>query len=62
MALYLPEVGHLNGTNAAICSHMAGSSSSGTGNLFELSGGLSKLILHNRAEKRNTTSHYNNTN
>ena len=52
MALYLPEVGHLNGTiNAAICSHMAGSSSSGTGNLFELSDGLSKLILHNRVEK-----------
>ena len=37
MALYFPEAGSLNGSNADRCSDVAGPSSSGMGDLFELS-------------------------
>ena len=37
MALYFPEAGNLNGSNVDMCSDVAGLSSSGSGDLFELS-------------------------
>ena len=37
MASYFPEARGLNGTNADMCSDVAGSSISGSGDLFELS-------------------------
>ena len=37
MASYFPEAGNLNSSNADICSDVAGPSSSGSGDLFELS-------------------------
>ena len=37
MASYFPEAGNLNGSNADMCSDEAGPSSSGSGDLFELS-------------------------
>ena len=37
MASYFPEAGNLNCSNADICSGVAGPSSSGSGDLFELS-------------------------
>ena len=37
MASYLPEAGSLYGRNADMCSDVAGPSSSGSGDLFELS-------------------------
>ena len=37
MASYFPEAGNLNGSNADMCSDVAGPSSSGSGDLFELS-------------------------
>ena len=37
MATYFPEAGNLNGSNADKCSNVAGPSSSGSGDLFELS-------------------------
>ena len=37
MALYFPESGNLNGSNFDICSDVAGPSSSGSGDVFELS-------------------------
>ena len=36
MALYFPEAGNLNGSNAEMCFHVARPSSSGSGDLFEL--------------------------
>ena len=36
MASYSPEAGNLNGSNADMCSDVAGRSSSGSGDLFEL--------------------------
>ena len=36
MALYFPEAGNLNDSNADMCSDVAGPSSSGTGDLFDL--------------------------
>ena len=35
MASYFPEAGNLNGSNADMCSDVAGRSVSGTGDLFE---------------------------
>ena len=35
MASYFPKAGNLNGSNADICSDVAGPSSSGSGDLFE---------------------------
>ena len=37
MASYFPEAGNLNGSNANMCSDVAEPSSSGSGDLFELS-------------------------
>ena len=37
MAAYFPEAGNLNGRNVDLCFDVAGPSSSGSGNLFELS-------------------------
>ena len=37
MALYFLEAGNLNGSNANMCSDVAGQSSSSSSNLFELS-------------------------
>ena len=37
MASYFPEAGNLNGSNSNMCSVVAGPSSSGSGDLFELS-------------------------
>ena len=37
MVSYFPEAGNLNGSNADVCSDVAGPSSSSLGNLFELS-------------------------
>ena len=37
MASYFPEAGNLNGSNADMCSDVAGPSISGSGDLFELS-------------------------
>ena len=37
MGLYFPKVGIVNGSNADMCSDVAGPSSSGSDNLFELS-------------------------
>ena len=36
MALYFPEAGNSNGGNADMCSDVAGPSSSGSSDLFEL--------------------------
>ena len=36
MASYFPEAGNLNGRNADMCSDVAGLSSSGSGDFFEL--------------------------
>ena len=33
---YFPEAGNLDGSNADMCSNVAGPSSSGSGDLFEL--------------------------
>ena len=44
MALYFPEVGNLNGSNADMCSDVAEPSSSGLGDLFEL--GKMKLLFY----------------
>ena len=35
MASYFPEAGNLNGSNADMCSDVAGPSSSGSGDLFD---------------------------
>ena len=45
MASYFPEVGNLNGSNADICSDVAGPSSSGSGNLFELPDWSNETII-----------------
>ena len=37
MASYFPEAGNLNGSNTEMCYDVAGPSSSGSGDLFELS-------------------------
>ena len=37
MALYFPEAGNLNGSNANMCSDLAGPSSSGSGDSFKVS-------------------------
>ena len=37
MASYFPTAGNLNGSNADMCSDVAGPSSSGLGDLFEIS-------------------------
>ena len=37
MASYFPEAGNLNGSHADMCSDVTGRSSSGSGDLFELS-------------------------
>ena len=37
VASYFPEAGNVNGGNADMCSDVAGPSSSGSGDLFELS-------------------------
>ena len=37
MASYFPEEGNLNGKSTGMCSDVAGTSSSGSGYLFELS-------------------------
>ena len=37
MTSYFPEAGNVNGSNADMCSDMAGPSSSGSGGLFEFS-------------------------
>ena len=37
MALHFRKAGNLNGINAEVCPDVAGSSSSGSGDLFELS-------------------------
>ena len=44
MASYFPEAENVNGSNADMCSDVAGPSSSGSGHLFELSDGQIKLI------------------
>ena len=36
MTSYFPEAGNLNGRNANMCSDVAGPSSSGSGDFFEL--------------------------
>ena len=41
MASYFPEAGNLNGSNSDMCSYVVGPSSSGPGDLFELSDGSS---------------------
>ena len=46
VASYFSEAGNLNGSNAFVCSDVAGPSSSGSGYLFELS------------ERSNTTYFY----
>ena len=45
MALYFPEVGNLNGSNANMCSNVAGSWSSSSGDLFELSDRSNETII-----------------
>ena len=37
MASFFPEAGNVSGSNADMCSHVAGLSSSGSGDLFDLS-------------------------
>ena len=44
MVLYFPEARNLNGSNADMCSDVAGPSSSSSGDLFELSDKLSETI------------------
>ena len=49
MASYFPEAGNLNGSNAGTCSDVAEPSSSGFGDLFELSDKSNKtniLLFH----------------
>ena len=43
IALYFPEVGNLNGSNVDMCSDVARPSSSGSGDLFEISNWLNKI-------------------
>lgn len=45
MASYFPEAGNLNGSNADMCSNVAGSSSSRSGYLFELSDRSNETII-----------------
>ena len=45
MASYFPEVKNLNGSYADMCSDMAGPSSSGSGDLFELSDRSNKTFI-----------------
>ena len=45
MASYFPEAGNLNGSNADLCSDVAGPSSRGSGDLFELSDRSNKTII-----------------
>lgn len=45
MALYFPEAGNLNGSNANMCSNVAGSWSSSSGDLFELSDRSNETII-----------------
>ena len=42
---YFPEAGNLIGSNADMCSDVARQSSSGSGDLFELSDGLNETII-----------------
>ena len=44
VASYFPEAGSLNGSNANMCSDVAGPSSSGSGDLFELSDRWNKTL------------------
>ena len=45
MAAYSPEAGNLNGSNADMCCDAAGPSSSGSGDLFELSDRPNETII-----------------
>ena len=45
MASYFPEAGNLNGSNANMCSNVAGSWSSSSGDLFELSDRSNETII-----------------
>ena len=45
MALYFPEAGNLNGSNANMCSNVAWSWSSSSGDLFELSDRSNETII-----------------
>ena len=45
MASYFPEAGNLNGSNPDVCSDVAGPSSSGSSNLFELSDKSNETII-----------------
>ena len=45
IALSFPEAGNLNGTNADLCSDVAGPSSSGSGDLFEPSERSNETII-----------------
>ena len=45
MASYFPEAANLNGSNADICSDVAGPWISGSGNLFELSDHRSRTFI-----------------
>ena len=54
MASYFPEEGNLNGRNTDMCSDVAGPSSSGSGDLFELSERSNKAD----PESLNRADHY----
>ena len=45
MVSYFPEAGNLNGSNANMCSNVAGSWSSSSGDLFELSDRSNETII-----------------
>ena len=45
MAPYSPKAGNLKGSNTDLCSDVAGSSSSGSGDLFELSDRSNETVI-----------------